>query len=224
MCGPSSQEKDLANSNADFSKLLQSNYQTNNGNQQSILSNINRSLTPIVNAGPSQEGYSPAEAAALNTEAINNAGGQAKNLEQIVNSSQAGKGGGGSSGLTSGIQQALNATAASSVANNLSSTQNQNLINNYNTGRQNYNAALAGEEGVASQYSPTALAGTAGGVGSNAFNEASTINQQKQQGESEIAGLATSLGGDALTAGLSSLGGGDSTSGVDWGNEDYGSW
>ena len=67
ICGPSKSETNLANSEASFSSLLMSNYAQNFGNQSAILNHLSDIFTPIAEAGPGQQGFTPAELSALNS-------------------------------------------------------------------------------------------------------------------------------------------------------------
>ena len=74
MCGASSQAKNIAEQSSSLGTTLQGNYANNYGIQQNIIGNIRSALNPIVQAGPNQTGFSKAEAAAINTNAIDTAG------------------------------------------------------------------------------------------------------------------------------------------------------
>jgi hypothetical protein len=204
--GASQQETNIANSTQQFNQQLQGNYAANYNKQSNVISQYGNDVNELANGTlPSVQGWSPAEAAAVNTQAINNAGAQARNIEQAVNTSGA-RGGGPSSGLQSGVQQALNESAASQVANNLSATQNANTVANYNAGRAQQVAGIEGLGTEAGLLNPNAIASEANTAGGQAFGEANTVNQQNNQAAANIAGLVTSAAGAAV--GLPGLGGG----------------
>jgi len=213
MCGPTSSEKLLEGQSQSFSSMLQGNYSTLFGNQLDVLGAINKSLSPILAAGPNQQGFSAQELAALNTQAINSAGAAARNASQAVGNFGAGQGAGGSTGIVSGVQKQLQSSVASSSANQLATTQDQITQANYNQGSANYWRAQGGMEQLAQGYSPNAAASAGIESNKNAFGEASTIQQQQQQEDQMIAGGITSLATGAIGAAngsdlLSSLGGG----------------
>src|SRR5579859_391249 len=178
MCGPSSQEKAIQASTQTFGTMMQSNYGTLFAGQQNIISGLNRSLNPIVAAGPSQRGFSGAEKSALNTTAINNAGAANRAAQQAARTYGAGEGGGGTSGLTSGITKQIEGAIASQSAGQESSQLNQIEQADWNQGNQNYWRAQGALQGVAALENPNATAGTALSAENAAFGQANQINTE----------------------------------------------
>jgi hypothetical protein len=207
MCGPTNQEKQLQGQSQSFATMLQGNYGTLFGQQQGVLNSINRSLSPILSAGPSQQGYSQPALAAMNTQAINSAGAASRNAQQAAANFGAGQGGGSGTGILSGVQQQIQGSIASSSENQLSNAQNQITQNNYAAGNQNYWKAQGGMNQLAAGYSPNeAQSGT---IGENqaSFGQAKDIQAQQAQEEQAIAGGIAGLATGALTGGMSSLAG-----------------
>jgi hypothetical protein len=206
MCGPSgsetqinAQQESLASQlNADFSSRFQS--------QSDLLSKLSSSISPIIAAGPNQQGFNAAESAVLNTQAINASGAAARNAKQVAGNFSAGQN--NSSGLQSGVQQQIEGSIDSSAANQLATEQNQITQANYNQGRQNYFAGLNALQGVTSQYDPTQFSSQAGQNYSTSFNQADKIQQEKNQEQADIAGGLASLAMDSATFGGGALGGG----------------
>jgi hypothetical protein len=207
MCGPSSQEKLLSGQSANFASILQGNYGTLFGNQSAVLAAINKSLSPILAAGPSQQGFSAGERAALNTQAINSAGAASRNAQQAAANFGAGQGGGGTSGLQSGIQKQIQGSIASASAGQLATAQNQITQADYNQGTQNYWRAAGGMQSLAEGYSPNAAQGGAISENQAAFGQAQTITEQQNQKEQAIAGGIVGLATSALTFGAGGLAG-----------------
>jgi hypothetical protein len=205
MCGPSSSEKSLAASSANFASMLQGHYATLFGEQQDVLNAIKRSLSPTLAAGPSQQGFSAEERAAINTQAINAAGAANRAAQQAARTYGAGQGGGGTSGLTSGVTKQIEAAVGGQVASQLAATQSQITQADYAAGRENYWRAQGGMQALAAGYSPTAAQSGAISEGSQAFGEASQITQEQNQKEQAIAGGITSLAMGALTFGAGGL-------------------
>ena len=210
MCGPSSAEKSVQAQSQSFSNLLQAHYGTLFGQQQGVLNAINRSISPILAAGPNQRGFSAEESAALNTQAINSAGAANRNARQAAANFAAGEGGGGTSGLTSGIQRQINASIASGSANELANAQNQITQADFNQGNANFWRAQGGANALAAGYNPNSAASDTIGEQGQAFSQAHTINQENNQKWQTIAGAVTGLAGGFLTGGLSNLGAGES--------------
>ena len=194
MCsGPSAAENNLANQQAAFSATLQQDYAQTFANNQQILSTLNGVLQPIVTAGPNQQGYSPAEQAALSTQAIDsNAQGYQQTMKAL--GAQENARGGGQSFLPSGVDSQINAGLANAAESNLSNEQLGITTANYDQGLQNWQNALSGEQQIAAGQNPTGYANA--GIQSNqsAFNEASSVNQQSQQMWSDVLGIIPGIG------------------------------
>lgn len=214
MCGPSSNEKSLETSEQNFSSLLQQNYQTLFGNQLNVLNSINRSLSPILSAGPNQTGFSGPELAARQTQIINNAGAANRAAQQAARTYGAGQGGGGTSGVTSGITKQIESAVGSQSAQNEGNQLNNLTAENYQTGRENYWRAQGGMNALAAGYSPNAAAGESTSANTSAFGEAKTIQQQSEETSQMIAGGITSLAGGALTFGAGAMSGGGLAGGL----------
>lgn len=201
MCGPSSQEISLQRDSANFSSMLQQNYGTLFGKQLDVLNSINKSLSPVLSAGPNQRGFSSAERAALDTAAINNAGAANRAAQQAARTYGAGQGGGATSGVTSGIDKQIQSAIASQSAEALGSQENKIEQADFATGRENYWRAQGGMDQLAAGYSPNAAASGAINENQASFGQADTIHQQDMEASQMIAGGLTSLAGSALTFG-----------------------
>jgi hypothetical protein len=199
--GPSSQQQGLANNESNLAGQMSNAFTQQFGAQSAVLTNLNNQLTPIANLGPNQQGYSPQELAAMNTQAINNSGAAARNAQQSVAGTLAGQGGGGGNGLVSGIQQQIQGTIASSAANNLASTENQITQQNYNVGRQNFENAVSGEQNLARAYNPEAFGSLASSTNQSALQDANQITQEKQAAAFAPIGLALK-GAGAIAGGM----------------------
>lgn len=209
MCGPTASETALQGSEASFANTLQSNYQTQYGNQAELLSKLNSTLTPIVGAGPGQTGWTPQEAAAVNTGILEKTGANYSNAARAVNSQLAGRN--NPTGLVSGIDQQIRGSLASSAARDISNQENAATIANYNQGNENFWRATGGAQALAGEYAPTSYAGLGTSANSSAFGESDTIQQQKNALAKDIVGGITGLAGGALkmfTGGLFGGGGG----------------
>lgn len=206
--------KSLAGQQSSFFQELQSSYATNFGEQQGILSSLNKSLEPILQAGPNQMGFSASENAALTGGAINSAAAANRNAQVVAGSSA-----GGNTGVTTGGEKQLQAGIASGVSQNLSSNENQINLANAATGRSNFFNAAAGLSGVASQYNPNATAGAANSAGGQAFGEASQIQTMRNQEQADIGGAVMGLGGGLLSGIAGGMGNLDTTGGSTGGEQ-----
>lgn len=218
MCGPSQAEKNLATSEASFADTLKADFQTTFNSQQGILNTLNDILTPIVTAGPSQQGYSTEELDALNSQAINSNAQVAQQTTQAVNA-QENAAGGGRTFLPSGVNQQINAGIQTAAESNLANEELGITTSNYATGRQNWQNALAGEESVASGESPLGYAGATTTSNQAAFGEADTVQQQSQQLLTSILGAVPGIG-SAISGGIGNL----DTKGTSTGGEQVGNF
>ena len=176
-----------------FFQELMSSYQQNFGNQQAILSSLTRTLSPILEAGPSQMGFSASELAGLRGQAINATAANERNAQVVAASSA-----GGNTGVTTGGEKQLQAGIASQASQGLSSAENTINLTNAELGRQNFFNAESGLAGVASLENPLGYAGASNSAGGTAFNEATTIQNMQNQVGADIGGAIMGLGGMAL--------------------------
>lgn len=212
MCGPSSAQQSVASSESTFMGALMQNYNTNFAEQQSVLANLNQTLGPIVAAGPNQQGFSPQELAAQNTQAIDTTAGNYKNAAIGLNDQLAGRNDSGNL-PESGVDQTLKEQLASSAAGQLSQEQLGITQANYATGRQNFESAVSGDEALAGIYNPNATGQLANQSNQNAFGEATQINQESNQEQADIFGGVESLATGALSQFLPKSSGSTGSSG-----------
>jgi hypothetical protein len=198
MCGPTGTEKSLQQSSQNFASVLQSAYGTLFGNQQSVLSAIKGILSPILSKGPSQQGMSAEERNARQTAIINAGGAAARNAQQAARTFGAGQGGGGTSGVTSGITKQIQAAIGSQAAQSEGAQQANLVAQDYDIGRQNFWQAQGGMQSLGQQYNPNATAGAAINENESSYKQASDIASQAPG--QQIAGVITSLGGEAASA------------------------
>lgn len=176
---------------------MQGNYAQNFQEQQSVLNHLNSVLSPIVQAGPNQTGFSPSELAAFNTQAIDSTGASAANAERAIANETAGRSDSGNL-AEAGNVQALKAGAASAAEGQLSNEELGITEANYATGRSNFNNAVGGELTVSGQQNPIGYAGAANTANQNAFGEETQINKEQNQEQADIAGGITSLAEGAI--------------------------
>lgn len=192
MCGPTGAELTQQGNSATFASQLQANYGQLFGQQQGVLASLNKSLSPVLAAGPSQEGFSAPEKAALNTAAINGAGAANRSAQQAAANFGAGQGGGAGAGITSGITKQIQGSIASQSANALAGQQNNIVQQDYAQGNKNYWQAQGAMQQLGQQYNPSAAESGSISEGGQAFSEASNIESQGigEQVAGDVVGLA----------------------------------
>lgn len=173
-------------------------YNQNFAEQQGILSSITNTLEPILRAGPNQMGFSAEENAALTGGAINTTAANARSAAVA-----AGSAAGGNTGVTTGGERELQAEIASRATTGLSAEENQINLENARVGRENFYNAERGLSGVASLENPVPYAGASNAAGGTAFNEATTIQNMKNQEEADIGGAVAGLALAPFTGGMS---------------------
>jgi hypothetical protein len=217
MCGPSSSETRISGQQESLANQLSADFASRFSDQSKLLQQLSSSISPIIQAGPNQQGFSAAENAALNTQAINSSGAAARNARAAAGNFTAGQN--NTSGLESGVTKQINASIDSSAANNLANEQLGITRANYDTGRQNYFAGLNALQGVTSQYNPGEFSGQAQSGFDSSFKMADKIQQEKNQQEMTIASGITSLAMDAATFGMGGFGNLDTTGGSTGGEQ-----
>jgi hypothetical protein len=197
-CGPDAAEKSLQAQEQGLSAEMASDFNNSYGTQQEWLQSLNKSLSPIVAAGPDQNGLTAAQVAAQTTTALDTSAASNQNIQRAVGNSFAGRGGGNSTGLISGIQTQAAEEAASQSENQLASTLNQNVWNNQILGNNNWKTALGASEQVAGLEAPGNLGSEASQATGSAYQIASENQQLSDQAINEIAGAGKALAGGVL--------------------------
>jgi hypothetical protein len=196
MCGSAStaQNNISAEQQQQYTQLM-SEYSQVYGEDQGILTNLTQNLTPIINAGPSQAGYSNNELSSLNSTATEGTAQGFSQAQQALQENEAASGGSSyiPSGGTAQLAGELDATGANSLATQKSAI----LSGDYAQGNQDYENAVSAEEGVAGMLNPTAYAGATTNSGSAAASEANTITQQNNSIWSTVLGGIAGIGGQA---------------------------
>lgn len=158
MCGATGAQQQLQQE--DIATLQQYNQeqQQQYANQTALYNTVNSVLQPILKAGPNQEGFSPAEKANLNAQAVE---GTAENYQQAaraVNEQLASEGGGNNS-ITTGGQAQLKEEVANSAAANESQQESQILQADYAQGYSEFQNAEEGEMAIAAGENPLGYMG-----------------------------------------------------------------
>jgi hypothetical protein len=199
-CSPTGDQKSaLANDQA-FGAMLRSSYGTDFAEAQGLFNELHSNLASVIAAGASQEGMSPAEKAARNSQAINSAAASNKNIQAAIGE-KASMNTGAPAGVESGIVQSERANAAASVENNLSNEEANITQENYKLGRENYDTALKADmELPAKTMDPVT---SAGGQVNQADKVTNDQTNENAKASSSWMGLVGGLA-DAAVGGLTS--------------------
>lgn len=208
--GPSSQQKELSAQEMSMSNVFNSAFQQYLGAQSGVLQNLGNILTPIAEAGPSQQGFGAQELAALNTQATQGIGQNYNKASQALNLQESTRGG-GNQVLPTGAANVQKENLAAAAANQESNAQLGITNANYAQGRQNWQQATAGLNALGQDYNPSNLGSLGNTANNQAFGQATDIMKEQQTAAQGVFGLGASLLSDipgaagGLSAGISAL-------------------
>jgi hypothetical protein len=211
MCGgASSSQRDVQEKEAAFYQKQMDAYDTAYSNFQDINKVLKAQFEPILAKGPNQFGYSAGETNALRTQAGEGTAqgfAQAQRaLQQRIAAQGGGTGGGvGNVNLASGGSQDLQTQLASAAAAEQSKENLGITTAGYDVGRQNYAAAVGGEQGLAAGWNPNSFAGSTINAGNSYASQANTIAAQQNQMWGSVLGALGGIGGAAAGGWTSGL-------------------
>lgn len=205
-CGASSQQTAIGDAQTSAYKTMTNQAQQVFGNSSQVFTDLTNSFAPTVAAGPDQEGFSPTEKAALNSQAITSTGQAYKNAKSAVGNAQAGLNGGNaqtSGGSTVGTDVGL----AENAGNQTSSELNQITQADYAAGKANYDTAAKGLEGATGVFDPVAgMDNAATSGGNSAAKTANDISTQNNSWVGAVTGALGQIGGAAVSGFTGGLG------------------
>ena len=200
-CGASSQEKNIASEQNQNFQNLTSQAQSIFGSDSQIFNQLNSAFSPILAAGPGQSGFTPAQLATMNSQAITQTGQQFRNADQAAGERSSAAGGGtfiAPSGAALNQQTQIAEAGAANTANALTNINLQNQIQ----GRQNWLQAANVLGGAGNVFNSATGAGSAAtGAGNSAFGGASGV----QQANNAWTGIASGVLGDASQLGAAAI-------------------
>lgn len=206
-CGPSGAMKAINASVQQFATQAKAEASSVFDASSTVFNNIMKSTQQIVAGGPSQMGYSQAELSALNSQAIEAGATMARNLKGAAASASAAIGGGNTVTPAGGTQASIQAGDIA-AATQTAQTENQILESGYETGRQNYEAAIGQEEKAPDVFN----ASTAANEGvvkaqTNAEQSQQNIDTQSNWAMNDIMKLGTAAVGSWASGGFKLPGG-----------------
>jgi hypothetical protein len=172
------------------------------GDSSQVFKDLTSTFAPTIAAGPNQEGFSAAEKANLDSQAITQTGQAYKNAKYAVGEAQAAQGG-GNTGLTTGANIGVDLGVANSAAEQTANELGQITEADYQTGRQNYDTATKGlteSPGVFQTSTGASDAATKGGAA--AADTANQIAASNNSWVQSVTGALGSVAGAATGAGM----------------------
>lgn len=197
-CDPTGAQKSALHQDQAFSQQLSSSYATEFGHAEGIFNDLKTNLQSITDKGINQEGFSPEEKAARNSQILNNAAAGNKKVQQSIGEHAAMTG--AVPGVESGVTAATRAQAAAQIDNNASNQEAEVTKENFDTGRKNFEFASDAEANLPKVFSTANNA--AGDVNqADKITDDQTNENAKQQSSwmGLVGGLANSAVG-GLTA------------------------
>jgi hypothetical protein len=204
-CGASSQQNAIEASQANYYNVLTQQAQQEFGQASTVFNDIYAAMSPIVAAGPDQQGFSQPELQNLNSTAIQGTGQAYSGAAESVRQQEAAQG--GSNFVPSGATMQENEIVAGQAAAQEGSELNQIQAANYATGRQNYFTAAGDLAASTGTYNPaTGAAGAANQGGSDAATTANQIAQENNSWMQAVSGALGGVTGSVVSGGMSNLG------------------
>jgi hypothetical protein len=201
MCGATQQQTQISDAQQNFFNTLTSQYSTVFGENQAITGALTSAFTPILQAGPSQTGFSPGETNALDTANTENVATNYAQAQKATADVLAARGGGDTL-LPSSVNANLLAQNANQAAAARASGQNTITQANYAQGYQNWQTAANALGSTAGLLNPTSYSGAATGAGTAASTSAYQIAQATNSPWNAAFGALGSLAGGATGASL----------------------
>jgi hypothetical protein len=197
--GASAQQNEINATQTALQNQMSSAFNTYFGQYENILKGVTASLTPIVEAGPGQYGFSAAEDASLRAQSTENIAQAGREATDVARSTMAAQGG-GNIYLPTGTQEAVEGALATKEAEAQAAAENQITTEGYQTGRQNYETAVGELPGVAGALeNPVTGAGEgASSAGNSAMQGATAITEANQAPLQALGGLVGGLAGTIL--------------------------
>lgn len=197
MCGATSAQNTDEKAQQSLFQQMSGQAQQVFGGSSSAFNDLMGAYSPIVSAGPDQQGFSPAELSNLNSQAVTQSGVAARNASTAAKEVQAAVGG-GNVALPGGAAIGTNLSIANSASQNEANELNQINEANYQTGRDNFFKAAEGLQAAPNVFNPATSAGEA--ATSSGTAAANTANQIAQENNSWVTAVTGALGGIAGSA------------------------
>ena len=179
-CGPVAEckrdeQKDLAKKQTQFYDTLMKSYSEQFAGQQAILQSLQKAWTPILEAGPMQEGFNAEQRQIMQTQAMEETGAEYQKAKQAAGEAIAARG-----GVKSGTDDVLMGQIASAGAADMSQKRLAISQASKERGYQQFVQAANVLGGAAQIYNPTGMAGAATAQGDLAYK--STADAYKPSG------------------------------------------
>lgn len=198
-CGATQEQKSALQTQQGITSTIQSQLSQVFGESSNVFQDLYNTFAPVVNAGPNQQGFSPGEKSALDSQAITNTANQFQAAKQAVGERTAALGGGNifmPSGAQIGPQLQLSQKQAEATSSELN---NINLAD-YQTGRQNWLSAASGLRGSTEVFNPAISEGADWiNAGKSQADQANQIAQTQNSWVNGLIGAGAQIAGSYLS-------------------------
>ena len=198
MCGSTPGQQEVSDEQNAFYKQLTDQYATVFGQNQAITGALTSAFTPILQAGPSQTGFSQSQENAMrtqNTETVATDYAQAQRATAQILAAK----GGGNTFLPSSTTANILAGNANAAAATRAQGENQITQQNYAQGYQNWNTAANVLGSTAGILNPTSYSGAANTGGSAASTSAAAVAASNFAPWGAALGALGAVGAGAVT-------------------------
>lgn len=205
-CGATQQQQNVGNEqNTLFQNMVNQGTQIF-GASSAIFNDLVSAFSPVVSAGPGQQGFSAGEESNLNSAAITNTATAYRNADQAVKENESAVGG-GNTALPGGAQIGADTAVATAGAQQESSELNQINEANYAQGRANFFQAASDLAEAPNVFSPaTSAESAATNSGAAASNTQNQIAQENDSWVQSVTGALGGIAGAAVQGGMKNLG------------------
>jgi len=208
-CGATPGQQQLATQQTSAYTTLTNQASSQFGQASGVFNDLVSSFAPIVAAGPNQQGFSPAEVSAMNSQAITNTGQGYRNAKAAVGNAESAVGGGNTGDTSGGATVGENLSLAENAGNQTASELNNITQANYATGRQNYFNAASGLANAPSVFgTANQAANAATGAGEAAEKSTNDVASQDNSWVGAVTGALGNIAGVATGAEIKNLGSG----------------
>jgi len=195
MCGATGEQTQIQQQQMQAYSTALHMMQDEYGSQQALLQPMIKQLGSIFAAGPGQEGFTPAEKEAYQTQINEGTGQNYAAAARALNQRLAAQGG---TGMPSGVSDAMQLDTSLSAAREKSGEELGVRLQDYATGRQNWMQAGADLMDIAKIENPVAYEEAATGSGNAAASTANQIASQQNSWINAALGAVGNIAGDAL--------------------------
>jgi hypothetical protein len=209
LCGATPGQQQLASQQTSAYTTLTNQASSQFGQASGVFNDLVSTFAPIVAAGPNQQGFSPAEVSAMNSQAITNTGQAYRNAKAAVGNAESSFNGGNDSQTSGGATVGENLSLAENAGNQTASELNNITQQNYATGRQNYFSAASGLANAPSVFGTANQAGSvATGAGEAAEKSTNDVASQNNSWVGAVTGALGNVAGIATGGVIKNLGSG----------------